>query len=248
MKRDAWDPFFDELYLRTYGALQHGGDAEEQALGAVRLAGCDPGADVLDAPCGYGRHSIPLARAGYRMVGADRSGRLLDEARRLSGEGEWPRWVQADHRHLPFEEASFDVVLNLFSSLGYRGEDGDRQTLAEFLRVLRPGGGVVVETMHRDRVMSIFQPRSWDPLPEGGILVEERSFDHMAGEIETTHTLIEAEGGRESFAYRLRLYTATELTRLVEGAGFAHVECFGSFDREPLSQQTRLVLLARKPA
>jgi SAM-dependent methyltransferase len=248
MEPDDWDPFFDEIYLRSYGALQRGGDAEEQALGAVRLAGCEPGADVLDAPCGYGRHSIPLARAGFRIVGADRSEKLLDEARRAAGESEWPRWVRADHRDLPFEEASFDAVLNLFSSLGYRGEEGDRQTLAQFLRVLRPGGSLVVETMHRDRLMSIFQPRGWDPLPEGGILVEERGFDHTAGEIETTHTLIDADGRRESFTYRLRLYTATELARLVERAGFVEVECFGGPDREPLSQETRLVVFARKAA
>ncbi|HEY2940681.1 MAG TPA: class I SAM-dependent methyltransferase [Gaiellaceae bacterium] len=173
---------------------------------------------------------------------------MLDEARRAAGESEWPRWVQADHRDLPFEEASFDEVLNLFSSLGYRGEEGDQQTLAQFLRVLRPGGRLVVETMHRDRLMSIFQPRGWDPLPDGGILVEERGFDHTAGEIETTHTLIDADGRRESFTYRLRLYTATELARLVEGAGFVEVECFGGLDREPLSHETRLVVLARKPS
>jgi SAM-dependent methyltransferase len=247
MERDDWDPFFDEMYLRTYAALQRGGEAEEQALAAMRLAEFEPGADVLDAPCGYGRHSIPLAHAGYRIVGADRSEGLLAEARRRAGEGEWPKWVRADHRDLPLEDGRFDAVLNLFSSLGYRGEDGDRQTLAQFLRVLRPGGRLVIESMHRDRLMSIFQPRGWDPLPDGGILVEERSFDHTAGEIDTTHTLIHAEGPRESFAYRLRVYTATELARLVEGAGFAGVECFGGLDREPLSEQTRLVLLARKP-
>jgi SAM-dependent methyltransferase len=246
MKYEDWDSFFDELYLRTYAALQRGGEAEEQALAAVRLAGCEPGADVLDAPCGYGRHSIPLAGAGYRVVGADRSEGLLAEARRRAGEGEWPRWVQADHRNLPFEDASFDAVLNLFTSLGYRGEEGDRQTLAQFVRVLRPGGALVVETMHRDRLMSIFQPRAWDPLPDDGILVEDRTFDPMAGETETTHTLIDAEGRRESFTYRMRLYTATELARLVDAAGFATVECFGGLEREPLSQDTRLVLVARK--
>ena len=246
MQHEHWDSFFDQLYLKTYAALQRGGEAEEQALAAIQLAACEPGADVLDAPCGYGRHSIPLAHAGYRVVGADRSQGLLAEARRRAGDGEWPRWLHADHRDLPFEDASFDAVLNLFTSLGYRGEEGDRQTLAQFLRVLRPGGALVVETMHRDRLMSIFQPRGWDPLPEGGILVEERTFDHVAGEAETTHTLIDAEGGRESFAYRMRLYTATELARMVEQAGFTAIECFGGLGREPLSQQTRLVLLARK--
>jgi hypothetical protein len=43
----------------------------------------------------------------------------------------------------------------------------------------------------------------------------------------------------------MRLYTATELVRLVSGAGFDQVECFGGFRRETLSRETRLVVLAR---
>lgn len=247
MERDYWDELFDELYLRTYAALDRGGPQEEEAIAAARLAGCAPGADILDAPCGYGRHSIPLARAGYHVVGVDRSPVLLEEARSRGGAGEWPRWVEADHRDLPFEDDSFDAVLCLFSSLGYRGEDGDARTLAEFHRLLRPGGTLVVETMHRDRLMHIFESRSWDPLPDGSTLLEERSFDFVEGATEEEFTLVDADGTRRSVTYRLRTYTATELGRLVERAGFGDLEYFGSFDRNELSRETRLVLLARKP-
>jgi SAM-dependent methyltransferase len=245
--RDDWDRLFDELYLRTYAEIERGADPAPEALAAARLAGCEPGADVLDCPCGYGRHSIPLAGAGFHVVGADRSPVLLEEARRRAGEGEWPRWVEADHRELPFADASFDCVLNLFTSLGYRGEAGDRQTLAEFRRVLRPGGALVVETMHRDRLASIFQPRTWDPLPDGGVLLEERRLDQVAGEIETDFTLIDATGARESITYRIRTYAVTELVRLVEEAGFIAIECYGSPDGKELSIDTRLVVLARAP-
>jgi ubiquinone/menaquinone biosynthesis C-methylase UbiE len=235
MERDHWDTLFDELYLRTYARLEHDVDDEGEALGAAALAGVEPGADVLDAPCGYGRHSIVLARAGYRVVGADRSPVLLDEARRRAGDGEWPQWVNADHRELPFEDASFDAALNLFSALGYRGEEGDRRTLGELRRVLRPGGRLVVETMHRDRLMHVFQSRGWHPLPGGDLLLEERTFDYAAGEIETTHSLVEADGNRESLTYRFRVYTATELVRLVQEAGFTATECLGGWNREPFS-------------
>jgi ubiquinone/menaquinone biosynthesis C-methylase UbiE len=245
VERDTWDTLFDELYLRTYARLDRGVDDEKEALGAAALAGVEPGADVLDAPCGYGRHSIVLARAGYHVVGADRSAVLLEEARRRAGEGDWPQWVQADHRELPFEDASFDAALNLFSALGYRGEGGDRRTLGELRRVLRPGGGLVVETMHRDRLMHIYQQRSWNPLPGGDLLLEERTFDYAAGEIETMHSLVEAGGKRESMTYRFRVYTATELVRLVEEAGFVDAECYGGWQREELSRETRLILVAK---
>jgi SAM-dependent methyltransferase len=240
---DTWDELFDELYLRTY-ADHEPGDPAEDALAAARLAGVDPPADLLDAPCGYGRHSIVLAEAGYRVTGADRSPVLLGEARRRFGEGEWPRWVQADHRELPFADASFDCVLNLFSSLGYRGEEGDRATLAEFRRVLRPGGALLIETQHRDRIMAVFRERDWEERGDDTRL-EQRRFDCVTGELETEHGLIEAGGRRRLLTYRMRLYTATELVRLVSGAGFDQVECFGGFRRETLSRETRLVVLAR---
>jgi SAM-dependent methyltransferase len=241
---DRWDELFDELYLKTY-ADREPGDPREEALGAASLAGVEPPAEVLDAPCGYGRHSVVLAEAGYRVTGADRSQVLLDEARRRSGGRDWPEWVRADHRELPFDDASFDAVLTLFSSLGYRGEEGDRATLRELRRVLRPAGALVIETQHRDRIMAIFREEGWQDLGEGALRLEARRMDYAAGEIETDFILIEADGSRHSLTYRLRLYTATELVGLLEAAGFDDVECFGGFGREPLSRETRLFVLAR---
>ena len=81
---ETWDAFFSDFYLRAYANEEEQAEAEAQALAAARLSGCPDGGDLLDVPCGYGRHSVPLARAGYRVTGVDRSGELLAEARRRS--------------------------------------------------------------------------------------------------------------------------------------------------------------------
>lgn len=242
-----WDEMFDEVYLTTYAKTLGERDSAAEALGAARLAGAEPPAEILDAPGGFGRHSIPLAEAGYRVTAVDRSPVQLEEGRRRAGEVEWPRFVQADFRELPFEGESFDAVLNLFTSIGYRGEEGDRQMLSEFLRVLRPGAPLVIETLHRDRLMTVFQERSWEPLEGEAILAEERRFDPMAGEIETDHILF-ADGARRSITFRLRVYTATELIHMLESIGFGEVECFGDFEGAELSRETRLIMRARKVA
>jgi hypothetical protein len=93
--------------------------------------------------------------------------------------------------------------------------------------------------------MSIFREEGWQDLGRGALRLEARRMDYAAGEIETDFMLIEADGSRHALTYRLRLYTSTELIRLVQDAGFARVECFGGFDGGPLSRETRLVLLAR---
>jgi SAM-dependent methyltransferase len=244
MEPDLWDELFDEIYLTTYGLRLDERDSGDEAAAAARLAGVEPPAEILDAPGGFGRHSIPLAEAGFHVTSVDRSAVQQEEGRRRAGDAEWPRFVQADFRELPFEDGSFDAVLCLFTSIGYRGEEGDRRMFGEFLRVLRPGAAVVVETLHRDRLMEMFIDRSWEPLEGEAILAEERRFDYAAGEVETDHILL-AEGKRRSVTFRLRVYTATELVRLLEDLGFVEIECFGDFEGAELSRETRLVVRAR---
>ncbi len=63
---------------------------------------------------------------------------------------------------MPLEESGFDVGLNIFSSLGYGTEADDVAILSTLRAAVRPGGLVFVETMHRDRVLSVC-PRINDP-------------------------------------------------------------------------------------
>ena len=247
MERDHWDTLFDDLYLRTYARLDRGVNDEQEALGAIGLTGVEPGADVLDAPCGYGRHSIVLARACYRVVGVDRSPRCC--SRKLAGARATAKASgRAGCRPTTGSCRSKTRASTPRSTSSPHWVIAERRvterTLAELRRVLLGAVVLVVETMHRDRLMHIYQQRGWNPLPDGDLLLEEREFDYAAGEIETMHSLVEAGGNRESMTYRFRVYTATELVRLVEeDFGFGSVECLGGWEREPLSRETRLILV-----
>ena len=111
--------FFDDVrYLRTVAAENPPAKSAAEAHGAARLAGCRPGALILDAACGNGRHAVPLARSGYRVVGLDSSGVLLAAARRAARGAPWPHFARGTYTKLPFEPATFDAVLCLGSALG----------------------------------------------------------------------------------------------------------------------------------
>jgi len=242
----GWDVFFDEHYLRTYEPFLTEERAQAEADGAIRLAGAEPGAEVLDCPCGFGRHAALLAAAGYRVTAADRSETQLAEARRRLGEAEWPRLVRADYRSLPFPDASFDVVLNLFTSLGYLGKEGDGGVLREFRRVLRPAGALVLETMHRDRVVAHFSARSWDELAGGAFFLQEREWDPVASTVAMRHILVPPGGEPEERRIVHRIYSVTELVEMLRQAGFGEVECFGGWEGAgPPSTETRLIVRAR---
>jgi ubiquinone/menaquinone biosynthesis C-methylase UbiE len=244
---ETWDAFFSDFYLRAYAADEREGEAEAQALAAARLTGCPVGGELLDVPCGFGRHSVPLARAGYRVTGVDRSAALLEEARRRTGHERWPKLVAADYRELPFADASFDAAMNLFSSLGYLGDDEDTHVLAEIRRVLRPQSRLVVELMHRDRLVRGFSEQDWRLLGEGRLLLEQRTFDAAAGVAQTTQTLIDGGGERESRSFTVRVYTATELVAMLTRAGLVDVRCYGDLEGAPFGVDTRLVAVAVSP-
>jgi len=242
---ETWDAFFSDFYLRAFADDERQEEAEAQALAAARLAGCPDGGDLLDVPCGFGRHSVPLARAGYRVVGVDRSEALLAEARRRARGERWPKLVRADYRELPFADASFDAAVNLFSSLGYLGDAEDTKVLAEIRRVLRPGARIVIEIMHRDLLVLRFQESDWRLLGEGRLLLEQRTFDAAAGVAQVTQTLID-RAGRDSRSYSVRVYSATELLAMLAAAGFADARCHGDLDGAPFTTGSRLVIVARR--
>ena len=242
---ETWDAFFSDFYLRAFADDERQEEAEAQALAAARLAGCPDGGDLLDVPCGFGRHSVPLARAGYRVVGVDRSEALLAEARRRARGDRWPKLVRADYRELPFADGSFDAAVNLFSSLGYLGDAEDTKVLAEIRRVLRPGARLVIEIMHRDLLVLRFQESDWRLLGEGRLLLEQRTFDAAAGVAQVTQTLID-RAGRDSRSYSVRVYSATELLAMLAAAGFADARCHGDLDGAPFTTGSRLVIVARR--
>ena len=243
---ETWDAFFSDFYLRAYAGAARDATASDQALAAARLAGCPDGGDLLDVPCGFGRHAIPLADAGYRVVGVDRSQALLDEARRRAGNSRRPKLTRADYRDLPFTDESFDAAANLFSSLGYLGDEEDTKALAEIGRVLRPGGRLVIEIMHRDLLVDAFKEQNWELLGEGRLLLEQRTFDPVSGTAQVTQTLIETSGERESRTFSVRVYTATELLAMLARAGFAEAKCYGDFDGGAFGIDTRLVIAAQR--
>ena len=214
-----WEQFFDEDYVRLWAQVSGAGDEEAAAL--WRILGLAEGCRVLDAGCGYGRVSLPLARLGARVLGVDQSALPLAEAQRRRGDLDDARlrFLRQDLR-APLADSGFDVALSLFSSLGYGTEADDAAILGTLAAAVRPGGRVVVDTNHRD-VVAARLARDATPahrLPDGTLLIEQPRFDPVAGRVETTWFWA-GPGGSGQKSASIRVYTITELVRLMESVG-----------------------------
>jgi ubiquinone/menaquinone biosynthesis C-methylase UbiE len=101
---------------------------------------CPPGR-ALDVGCGTGMLAERLAAAGYEATGVDPSAGMLEVLRERAPQ---VRALQAPGTALPFADDSFDVVLCV-AVMHHIADAGDvRGTLAEMVRVARPGGRVLV--------------------------------------------------------------------------------------------------------
>ena len=238
--------FEDPNYVRTIAAEKTRAASVAQAHGAARLARCVPGSAVLDAGCGTGRHSWPLAGAGYRVAGLDSSRTLLAAARGPTRVGVRPRFVRGSCSELPFGAGSFDAVLCLGTALGYLGEAADRAALREFRRVLVSGGRLVVETLHSDEIGARLTEHEERPLPSGGVLRFTRRFDRARSVMREAQSLENGTGDGMPRTYELRVYGERELRRMLEDAGFAITGCYASLaeGRGEATPFTPLVLVA----
>ena len=113
---------------------------EEPPMMAL-IDGLEPGT-VLDAACGTGRYSGHLADRGHHVIGVDQSEDMLAIARGKLPQAEFRR---GDLRSLPVADQSVDAVV---CALALVHVSDLTAAMAEFGRVLRPGGRLIVSDVH----------------------------------------------------------------------------------------------------
>lgn len=246
-----WQTFFDADYVHVWGGFLSDERNRQEAESLWQILELREGSRVLDAPCGYGRLSRPLAERGAIVVAVDQSADLLEEAERSRGilsPGRL-RYVRHDLR-TPLAETGFDAAFNVFSSLGYGNEEDDLAMLTTLRLALRPGGLLFVDTMHRDVVVAHMSrgDRPASRLPDGTLVVEEPLFDALTGRVET-RWFWSGPRGSGSKSASFRVYSPTELVALIERAGLrfrsAHRGCsMDAFKGEGADMGGRLGILA----
>ena len=215
----------------------------------MSLLALPPEGRILDLACGYGRIAVPLARRGFQVTGLDLSAPLLAVAReRAAQAGVTVEWHHADMRDIPSEwSGQFDAVISIWNSFGYFADDHENQrVLASAAQALKPGGRLLIDVSNRDRVVSTYRARDWDER-DGLVLLQERSFDPVRG-LNRTDLIWHEEGQRRQVRFAVRLYTPTELTRMVAAAGLRPVAYCGDWTGAELTRESRhIILIAEKP-
>ena len=162
-------------WSRTYDEPGNGLFADEEAL-VHEMLDAFPAGVALDAACGTGRHAAELVRRGHRVIGVDSSPDMLERARdRVPGAD----FRGGDLRSLPLPGDHADVIVCALALVHLRDL---APAFAEFARVLRPGGHLIVTDVHHELVALGSVPRVRSAEGEPGLLpaYRHRAADYLA--------------------------------------------------------------------
>lgn len=195
---------------------------------------------ILDLACGFGRHSLELARRGFEVVGVDITADYIAyAAKQAEAQGLSAHFICSDIREVRFDE-EFDVVLNLADgAVGYLENEEENLKIFEVVaRALKHKGKHFMDIMNGGYAEGHFPCKMWD-----------------AGEKCLTLSNFEWDGEKKTLIYgqldfpygqalpkpemsegnAIRLYTLAEIEKIFASLGMTVLKGYGDFSGKPSS-------------
>lgn len=221
--------------------------------------GITKGGRILDLACGIGRVAVPLAQQDYNVVGLDISPDYIQHAKKYAQEKQvehQTRFIEGDMRKVSTElknqTASFDAVINIWTSMGYWDEETDENILRQSLALTRPSGVFIMHTVNKDNLLRRFQARDFSD-EDDLVRLMDRKLDLETSRMINywTYYYRESNGDLkllEKMEINHRVYSLNELKKQFQDAGWSYKKSYGGFTLDPLTMDTfSMIIVAEKP-
>jgi 2-polyprenyl-3-methyl-5-hydroxy-6-metoxy-1,4-benzoquinol methylase len=183
---------------------------------------------ILDVGCGTGRHSVELARRGYKVTGFDLSEHQLEKARENAQKAKVEvEFFKQDARDFNFHE-KYDLAIMLCEGSFPLMETDEMNfvILQNIYHSIKPEGKVIFTTLNglfplfhsvKDYMDANMVTGSTEPL----------TFDLMTFRDHSVYTIADDDGNPRTMTCNERYYVPSEITWLLKSIGFKKVEIFG---------------------
>ena len=256
---DWWDEkydFFGEFYMEGDNSREGYLEDKNRTIaertvedvdGVVKLLGLSGSERILDVPCGYGRHSIELARRGYSVVGVDINTTHLKSATNQARE----LGITVDFRKESMLDIScsneFDHVINMCYSFGFFKTDKDnRKVLKNFFRALKSGGKFLMETdvnLSRVRAGKYKETETRKLLSGNQLQIIDR-YNTKTKRMDGAWIIIKPDGTTARKDYSVRVFEKDEFVDWCLNAGFASCEAYGNWQGDFYSENSEQIIFA----
>jgi D-alanine-D-alanine ligase len=242
LQPDWWRRIFNSMYLKTDSDVVDDTQITSMEVSMfTQILDINEDAVILDLACGQGRHSLELARRGYKNIhGLDRSHFLIRKAKSTClSEGLTASFREGDARKLPYPTDTFDVVMILGNSFGYfESTEDDIKILHEIFRILKPNGKFLLDLADGEYLKDHYSPRSWEWLDSKHFVCRERSLASDDERLISREVITNIQKGVivDQF-YAERLYTPDTLQKVLSKTGYKEITFHGSFSPDSKRNQ-----------
>lgn len=247
MNQEIKTPWWSEEY-GFFGSFYMEGDASKEGYliekkqslddrtkteveGLVKLTGIKENARILDCPCGYGRHSIELAKRGFKVVGSDINLSYLQKAIEGAKENSLSIVFNKESMIDLKYDSEFDAVINMFYSFGFFDTDEENEkTLKNLYNALKPGGKFLMHTdVNIPRIINgKYKEDEERNLTTGKTLRVFDSYNPTTKRIDGSW-IINDGANQEKKNYSVRVYTKDEFEDMCKKIGFSSVITYSNW-------------------
>ncbi|MGC4038165.1 MAG: class I SAM-dependent methyltransferase [Chitinophagaceae bacterium] len=225
-KQNVNNTFFDGQYKELWRLYIPEELTRKELDFIIQYFGLQPGNAVLDIMCGYGRHSVGLARNGMNVTAVDNLKDYIDEINGISKEEELPLIaIQSDVLRYSANN-SFDLAVCMGNSINFFGEEDCIDLMTSVAKSLKPGSHFLINTWSlAETVIKDFADKSWTYNGDYKLL-SDSAFLFNPTRIETEFTMIGKDGYTEIKEAIDYVYSYSEIQKMLKQSGFELKEVF----------------------
>lgn len=235
------DWFDSKYYHQLYDNRDHQ-EADRFITKLTAYLNLPPHAFVWDLACGKGRHSVKLNDLGFNVTGTDLSVNSITEANKFTNAN--LDFFVHDMR-TPFRINYFDVVFNLFTSIGYFDNRQDNYRVFETVtNSLKPGGLFVLDFFNANKVKNDMVPFVEVQKCELKFMISKEIKDgKVIKRIE-----FNADNAPRFFEEKVCLFEKSDFMEFANHANLKLKACFGDYQLNEFNSETsdRLILIFSK--
>ncbi len=227
------DTFFKGFYKDVWRTLIPAGLTEAETAFIEEACGLQKGQKVLDVMCGYGRHSVELARRGYEVTAVDNLRDYINEIAQTAEKESLPISSLCSPLLDVTLTGVYDAVICMGNSFAFFDEKDALSILQNLAKHLKKGGKLIINTyMLGEIVYKHFREKDWFYTGDYKYLVDNKFFFSPA-RVESEHIIIRSDGATERIEAVDYIFTLSELSTLVQQAGFALSAAYSTPRKRP---------------
>jgi len=234
--------WFDSPYYHTLYKTRDEGEAHVFIDNLVQHLQIPKGSKLIDIACGKGRHAKYFNQKGMNVVGVDLSLNSIKTAKK--DENKNLQFSVHDMRE-NYQQDTFDVVTNLFTSFGYFENNKDEQKAINAMASnLKKEGLLIIDFMNAKKVIANL------------VLNEQKKIDgiqfDIIRQVKDGYVLkdicITDEKEQQQFQEKVKAITLADYSEFIANAELKIIDIFGNYKLDDFDEEIsdRLILICKK--